>query len=363
MDAIAEIYEALDSEEAFARLPEILASAAGARSAILQVFDGQWEIQGAHVNYFTEEMLSRYVELELWRRDPWKAPAARAPDQLVVLDEAVPIQGLMNSTFFHENFRFWGDDTVHCLGGVFSLSNGYFTVGLHRGLGARDFSETELARSRNLAPHVRRVFEMRNSLGAAQSRARFAEAALEAQPNAVFVVDARGRPCFMNQQASALVAKGDSVLLTRLGLKALRFEDERRLRHAIETACARKGPQGGAFQLSGARGTPLRVMISPLGTKAGALALVVVNDPAQPDPGVVEALRGYYGLTTAEAQTAAGLANGRTPTEVAIDRGVSVATTRTQIREILHKTEARGLAQIAALVVSAPARRKVDGSD
>lgn len=354
MDAIAEIYGALDDELAFARLPEILASAAGARSGILQVFDAKWEVQDVHLNYFTSEMLARYINQDIWRLDPWKAPALRGLNTVMAMDSTVPVGQFVKSAFYNENFRFWGDDTAHCMAGAYDLPDGFLTIGVHRGLGAPDFTVADLHNLRTLAPHVKRLFELQGLLHSAGTTAALSAATLDHSPHAIFVVDMKGRPLVMNQHAADMIGRSDSLALTRVGLRALHESSAKTLSLAIETACTRTGPQGGALRVARSAGAPLRAVVSPLIDGGRTFALIVVEDPTRPRLALLATLRGLYDLTRAEAETAAALAQGRSPAEIAKGRGVAIATTRTQIRQILQKTATRTLTELSAAVASAP---------
>ena len=356
MKSIAEIYAAVESDEAFENLPNVLSTEAGARSAILQTFDKNWDIQSVYLNYFTSDMLDRYLKMDIWRLDPWKAPAAQAINQFVAMGDSVPAQQLLNSPFFRENFHYWGDDTAHCLAGAYRFGSGYLAIGVHRGFAAGDFSAQDLTRTKSLIPHVLRLLELRALLGEANDRLRLTEASLNAQSHAVFVVDRQARPVLMNVHAEALAARCDGLRLTRIGLRANRDVDARVLARAIEEACTRTGRQGGSFRVAREFEPWLRVVVGPLTVGARTLALIVVGDPAPASLAVVESIIGLYGLTLAEAQTAAALAQGQSPAQIASTRGVSLATTRTQIRQILLKTEARGLSELVAIVATSPVR-------
>jgi DNA-binding CsgD family transcriptional regulator len=179
------------------------------------------------------------------------------------------------------------------------------------------------------------------------------EAALDQLPSAIFVVDAMGRPLLMNRQAQALLARQDVLALTRIGLRPRHGGREQALRGAIAEACQGRG---GALSLPRPGGPALRLLVSPLEARGEIHALLIVDDPAATDPAQEENLRGYYGLSAAEAETAVALARGMTPQDVAASRGVSLNTIRTQIRHALRKTEGRGIPELVALVASAPRR-------
>ena len=70
-----------------------------------------------------------------------------------------------------------------------------------------------------------------------------------------------------------------------------------------------------------------------------------------------EALRRWFGVTRTEATLMIELARGKTPKELADERGVSMATIRSQLRSIYGKTDTRGQAEVVSLVARLGALR------
>lgn len=68
----------------------------------------------------------------------------------------------------------------------------------------------------------------------------------------------------------------------------------------------------------------------------------------QPNP---DTLRRIFGLTGAEARLAIRIAHGETPTAIARDQGVSVATVRCQLASIFAKTQTRRQTELAMLLM------------
>ena len=356
-DVIATIYEAVGSDEAFNALPAAMASVAGARSGIVQFFTPDWEVIEASVAYFSPAMLDRYVNLELYRLDPWRGPGIHTGGygRIVGMDEAVPVEDLVGSFFYQENFRYWGDNTGRCIGGVVSTSGGFATIGLHRAVDADPFTPAEVAAVQPLVPHFTRMAGLRSHLRSMGARSRLTDDILNRQPDAILVVDAAGRPHFLNQAARALLDRGEVIRLRRGVVIAQHDTEAPRLRELIVQACCRSGAHGGGIALPRAQGRPLRLLVSPLAAGSRTHALLVLNDPDRVALARHARLQDLYRLTSVEAQTAAALAQGYSPAYIAERRGVSITTVRTQIRAILHKTEAGGIADVVALVASLPA--------
>ncbi len=96
----------------------------------------------------------------------------------------------------------------------------------------------------------------------------------------------------------------------------------------------------------GARFQAIDVLAIPEAGDRGASLAIVVRVRG----GVVEALRGRFGLTQAEAEVAVALADGLGPTEIARARGAGQAVARSQLRRALAKAGLARQADLAALV-------------
>ena len=173
------------------------------------------------------------------------------------------------------------------------------------------------------------------------ARADLAEALIDSDPDAIFVVTETGRVCFANAAARApfaggpLRASGD-----RLG--AADPGEDQLLGRAL--AAARSGCAS-TFSLT-ADGGPARVDVAPLGS--GALAAVRVIDPAARLERALAAVTMRCGLTPSEASLARALAKGVLAPEHARRRGVAISTVRSQAQNLLRKTGARSQVEFLA---------------
>src|SRR5690348_11800972 len=79
-------------------------------------------------------------------------------------------------------------------------------------------------------------------------------------------------------------------------------------------------------------------------------AIVFIRDAEQSTPSI-EALRGLFGLTAAEAGVALAIAKGRSLDAIAASHRVSLNTARTHLKNILSKTGTRRQAELVALLL------------
>jgi DNA-binding CsgD family transcriptional regulator len=98
---------------------------------------------------------------------------------------------------------------------------------------------------------------------------------------------------------------------------------------------------------------PYVVTVTPLGPAVGGwrsdLALVLIVDPAKHAPHRSD-LIALFRLSPAEARLAEGLMAGKRLADIADERGLHIATLRTQLRAVLRKTGAERQADLTRLL-------------
>ncbi len=186
-----------------------------------------------------------------------------------------------------------------------------------------------------------------------------AAAALDALALAVLVVDRQGHILHANREATDLLDRPDGALSGQSAtggcLAARRAEGRPRLQALIQAACdGRPGEAVGFLQLEG--GGPdepaVSVCVSPLADDAAPGRALVVARLLRAHGKIEVQLRTLFGLTRAEAQVGAGLAQGGCLAEIAAALGISVTTARTHVARIFLKTGTRQQSQLVALVAA-----------
>lgn len=356
MSTIDLIYDAVIDDAALARLPEALAAATGARSAILLQFDGESQPTGISRFGIPDEMYARFVDLGLAEHDIWTTlPAAeRRFDQAVLLDDYIDADAFRRTTFFNELYRPFGDDTARCLGVLMRrTSGGLMSVGLHRGYRQSSFGVEDCARLEGLLPHLRRLSEARGRLQAAEARAERLDAALDELPFGLAVCGPDGRLRHANARAEALLRGRDGVALDHGKLIAADPAGRDAFAEAVRAAATSTGAHGGALNARRGDEPPLRVLVVPLNSAPGG-ALVLLDTPEAGGAPLDEVLRGLYGLTPSEAALAGLLAAGLSPAEAAAARKVRLSTVRSQIIALMRKTDSRGLGDLIRTLARTP---------
>jgi DNA-binding CsgD family transcriptional regulator len=180
--------------------------------------------------------------------------------------------------------------------------------------------------------------------------------AMNALSVGIVIVDRRGLVAFANAKGEdllkrrAIFRRGDSLVLCDT-------ESHEGFRRALAAACAQTSA---AIQLRDRDANPvLSAVIVPLATAAAGASsapkiLLAMNElfPARTIPSVW--LSQLFGLTPAESSVTNWLVSGRTIDEYAQDRGVSLATVRSQIKAVLAKTGMSRQVQLVAALARLP---------
>ncbi len=222
------------------------------------------------------------------------------------------------------------------------------------------YTPTERAMAHTLLPHLRRSTAVARRLREAGSLAAAGLEAMDQIGAAVLLLDRLGRLVHRNRAGAAMLASGDGLGVSPLGLVASSLAANQQLQAAIAAASAQPGRAGSAVLPRPSGQPPLSVTVLPLSpdlqvsfmARPGAPAVLVSitepqAGPAALHPGIAQ----LFGLTAAEAALAARLMAGSTLQEVSAERGRSIATVRSQLAGLLSKTQTRRQTELVALLI------------
>jgi DNA-binding CsgD family transcriptional regulator/PAS domain-containing protein len=356
IELVEQIYDAVGDEEVFNALPALIAKAVGVRSCTIFGFDQSLVLKSAIANYLTAEMLEYQLSEDIKPLDIWTEYGARQVNRgrIVSCDEAWDQPTFLRTPYFNEYFRKFGDDTSRCMGGVAPVHGGFVSLAVQGATASRPFGGADVAELTKYSRHVFRVLGVRSRLAAAGVRTAQLQGALDSLAEGVLAVDASLRVVSANRRGMAMLKAAQGLRLAGQRLAAVSHAAQERLHRAVTTAAGRTGGHGDAMQLPRADGAPpYRLVVAPLSGSPG-LALVIVDDPADQEPDAAVRFARLFGLTLAEGELAALLAEGHTPEEAAEIRGVRLTTVRTQVKQLLAKTEARRLTDLVRILARAP---------
>lgn len=335
-DLVAEIYDAALQSDGPSRLAGIMARVADAGSAVIYPFDQRISESGTYG--LPAAALEQYASYYHWV-NPWfyRALELGVGPELGRAEEIVPELQFKQTEFFADFAKPF--DTVEAIGGSIVLgSTQSYAVGVHRGLRSKRFEASSVARLRRLMPHFRGALRLRARLGPASSY-QVGLDVLNSMSMGAVVCDRTARTLYANRAAQTAAEAGLGLVLThRVG--ALHSDESRRL--SLLIADVAMGKPSGGMTVHGRGGARLLILVTPFPlrdlSEAGHV-LVTFRSPSEKialSPAILQQL---FGLTVAEACLALSLVNGDSLAKIMSQRGVSENTIRTQLGQVMRKTD------------------------
>jgi DNA-binding CsgD family transcriptional regulator len=211
---------------------------------------------------------------------------------------------------------------------------------------------------RLLAPHIRRAALVSGILDAAAGALATFEAAIEATPAGVVLVDRDMRIVHANASALSMMEESDPVreVAGRLELRLEILPGQ--LAGAVLAAAADPlaiGRRGIGIPARRADGSPLVLHVMPLtpravrSTSERAVAAVFIAETTSMGAGRGDALGLLFGLTPAEARVFELIAAGSSSRQIADALGVATSTIKTHILHVFEKTGRHSKAELVGL--------------
>lgn len=358
-DTIADLYEAAVDNDRWPDFCKLIGKAAGIEDIAV------WLTEDGRITEFSivdtwREWQQPYAEY-FSKIDPWAASIKRAPPGRVMLGyEHMREDDLLKTEFYSDFARPGG--MFRPMGMRLQLAPGTFaTVGSDLPAARRHFEESDKPRFQKLMPYVRNALKLR--LRVNRQAARIEAAALDVLAFGVILCDAVGRVSFANAAAEALARRGAGITLGGRTVRALLPSEARSLSALVKDAAS--GGPGGVVRLSGSATGPLVALVTPLarrldGDRGIGHAMLSLR-PAWDGPSFSTAMiERLFGLSPAQAEIALALFNGRSPEEIALERGVKISTLRTHLAEIFLRTGAETQRDLMRLLGALPPLRNRD---
>ena len=235
------------------------------------------------------------------------------------------------------------------------------TWGLGDPVASDGWGASQIAMVRRLIPHVRQFIRVRQALIRAQAGDTTVTALLDNPRIGVLHLDRRGRILAVNDRAQSLLRHGEGLSDADGVLQARAPDDQVRLARLVAEAL----PTAGAVPVSGSmllgrvsRFPPFVVHVKPVGVPQpdyGArhvAALVLIVEPGRHprlDPDVVART---LGLTLAESQVAAWLADGKNVRDIARATGLTDGAIYWHLKQIYRKLPISRQVDLVRLVLS-----------
>lgn len=295
-------------------------------------------------------------------QDQWAQAAQRTglmrSGTWVVGSELVPSDQLRKTAFFNEFCKPNGIEGM--VGGVLfdgSEADGmpFTNVCWYRPPGAESFQAAEKERLKGLVPHLQRALRIQRRIRAlVDDRVDKAFGALRV---ASLVLDRKGCVHQRNQAGATLLKSLPAGCVSFGQLRSIGGKCSPSLPEAM-AACSATNPVRIVAVLPAVRpqlveATLMRLPlegVSPLGDHNDERFLLLVELPRVNGYGAAAAVAELFGLTPAEVRVLGGLLEGATPAEISATVGTTMNTVRTQIGNLLQKTNTKRQTELLLLM-------------
>ena len=227
----------------------------------------------------------------------------------------------------------------------------------------------ELAFIQRLVPHLR------NGVALSRLVSGFEPSldVLDTLTAGLALLDERGHVCAANRALRERAERRDGLRIERGRLEAEGARDRGSLARALADVLrpAEAIPSGATVRMGDER-RPFVLHTFPVPRREappgwvgpfGAAAGVWVMDPSTGAPASADVLGAAFGLTPAEARTAAILAEGRAPADVADALAITRNTAREYTKRVLSKAGARRQPELVRRLISVLPPARLEGED
>jgi DNA-binding CsgD family transcriptional regulator/PAS domain-containing protein len=209
-----------------------------------------------------------------------------------------------------------------------------------------------------LVPHLERAVRISSALGQAAAEASGWRGMLDRFSSSVILVNREGRVIASNSSAASMLSRADGLVVAKGELRGSQSRETTALRRLVAITASQE-PQScpGEIEISRPSGkSPLLISAAPHRIAGGERGvLLIVTDPAAMPEHLHGHLRRRFGMTESEATIAVRLSAGASLPEIAEERGSSLHTVRTQVKQVLQKAGARTQADLVRTILRDPA--------
>ena len=321
----------------------------------IEIFFAKCHFRGIDRSAWVEEYFRDY-----YAEDEHPARLRALPGGRVVpLAELYSDEERKTSRAYNEAFRRFGGRN-----GLIVLLDGpggsRITWGIADPVDAGGWSSSQLDTIARAVPHIRQYVRVRSALADAGALGASAVELLGNTRTGVVQLDLRGRIVEANARARELLLRNDGLSAANGELCVALPADHDRLQRLLARALPRFGEAaGGSMLVRRPLGlSDLVLHVTPVRDREGAYrsrgvaALVLIVDPAvraRVEPALVQRV---LGLSPAESETAALLAEGRSAPEIAAATGRGYGTVRTHVKHMFAKLGVSRQVEVVRLVLA-----------
>ena len=299
--------------------------------------------------------------------DPWWAEVKRRNLPLVsgtmlISESYLPLDRLKKTAFYNEFGARNGLQSVVTLwveGGPQTVAEPMTVMTMQRAPGVSGFNPVEVRGFQALHPHLHRALHSYWAFAAIRREQRAVEDTLDAVPQPLFVLRAKGTVEHANPPAQALLATAGVIRVLGNHIQRIGQLDMATLTQALRITSIGAAQtlstwfdDNGRLRSAVLRLTPVPREHAVRNRWPGAEVLLLVDlvDAAEHCTTLLHALARHHQLTSAEASLLGQLVAGATLAEAAEHQQVRVSTMRTHMAHLLAKTGTRRQSDLMRLL-------------
>lgn len=358
LQLVGMIYDAALDESKWSPFLERFASTVGGSSAILRSNDIQAESAtfNASVGYDPAWRITyceHYAKVDYYDH----VMKQHAPGKVFISDQHIDQHKLRKTEYFNDFLL--PQDKLHAMGVILLKDDKQSLVlGIQRSKHAGAFGEKEAQLMSAIAPHVKRAVQIHRKIHTVTAEKAQAHTVLDQMRMGVILTNRSGIPLYLNRAAELMMTQDVGLGIFHKRLATHSPAETAQLHKLIwDTSLG----MGGDMRISMPDKTDfLHCVVTPVSSE-----LAFMLDSANSSdcvaiflsrPGGLQLspkrLVTLYKITPAEARLAARLAALRTLEEASDDLGISISTTRTQLKSIFSKTGTNSQSELLMLLAT-----------
>ena len=357
-DLLQTLYRSLTHREGFHAFLEKLTGAINGCAAQLLVIHRQ-PLRMEHVWYhgLSEEFLDWYLENNMIAQDVVSNQAIKQAPGL--FQSALPLLPDFRPDADYSKWENEQDMLDSAWLVVDNTRTHTFVLTIQRTVGQGPYQQAELNALNRLVPHIRQTVQLYRQLETRSKAASSLAAIIDVLPDATFVLDSLATVLYSNKAARALInrerclsIRDERFSFAEKDVQAAFFRSSAQV---VRSSMGKEGYCSETLFLKRERRSPLIFVIRPIESSellAGG-ALVSVYEPDNRPLPSAEHIAAYFDLTQAEARVCEQLVSGKSVQAVSEQSGRSVATVRSQMKQIFQKTGCSRQGELVSRILAA----------
>ena len=274
----------------------------------------------------------------------------------------IPNNVLHQTEFYNDFMR--PQDIAYAAGGfIAKFGDSVLYVGAQRSTKRGHFDKHEIDILKTITPHLKRAVEINFHINKLEDQLLVTSSIMDNVSVGIITITKDLIPLQVNSIADSLI-KGPSEITLRHGqLHSNNHHNNNALNTLLNKATSSDTPQSGTLSIYEKNGQMTHLLVIPVNRECAAqhlddsrtAAIIFIGAQIKHKKLSKQIISMLYGLTPQEARLATSLAQGYSLEEITQSHGVSINTTRSQLKSIFNKTGVKRQGELIKTILSGPA--------